>query len=128
MEHRHGQLLDVPRLHADHRQLGHCDGGPASIPTRMFDELKKDPTIGRAEAVRRAEMAMLDSANPPMFAHPLAWAPFVLAGEGGEGRGVNAPSRSRQINSRGADQGRPAASKGMLQDRFQSLPDHNYCY
>jgi CHAT domain-containing protein/tetratricopeptide (TPR) repeat protein len=51
-----------------------------------FAELKKDPKIGRAEALRRAEMAMLDPANPPEFAHPLAWAPFVLAGEGGAGR------------------------------------------
>src|SRR5882672_8052503 len=56
------------------------------LVTRMFDELKKDPTIGRAEALRRAEMAMLDPANPPMFSHPLVWAPFVLAGEGGAGR------------------------------------------
>jgi CHAT domain-containing protein len=51
-----------------------------------FDMLKHDPTIGRAEALRRAEMAMLDPSNPPEFAHPLAWAAFVLAGEGGAGR------------------------------------------
>src|SRR6202034_895872 len=47
-----------------------------------FDELKDHPDIGRAEALRRAEMAMLDPDEPPGFAHPLAWAPFVLAGEG----------------------------------------------
>jgi CHAT domain-containing protein len=29
---------------------------------------------------------MLGSENPPEFAHPLVWAPFVLAGEGGAGR------------------------------------------
>jgi CHAT domain-containing protein len=56
------------------------------LTTGTFTELAKDPTIGRAEALRRAEMAMLDPANPPEFAHPLAWAPFVLAGEGGAGR------------------------------------------
>ena len=39
-----------------------------------------------AEALRRAMMAMLDPKNPPKFAHPLAWTPFVLAGEGGAGR------------------------------------------
>ena len=53
--------------------------------TGAFDELKNDPTIGLAVALRRAEMAMLDPKNPPEFAHPL-WAPFVLAGEGGAGR------------------------------------------
>ena len=54
--------------------------------TGAFDELKKDPSIGRAEALRRAEMAMMDPSNPPEFSHPMAWAPFVLAGEGGAGR------------------------------------------
>jgi CHAT domain-containing protein len=54
--------------------------------TDAFAELKKDPGIGRAEALRRAELAMLDPNNPPEFAHPLVWAPFVLAGEGGAGR------------------------------------------
>jgi CHAT domain-containing protein len=57
-----------------------------ALTTGTFAELAKDPKIGRYEALRRAEMAMLDPKNPPAFAHPLAWAPFVLAGEGGAGR------------------------------------------
>jgi CHAT domain-containing protein/Tfp pilus assembly protein PilF len=56
------------------------------LVTGAFDELKKDPKIGRAEALRRAEMAMLDPEAPPEFAHPMMWAPFILAGEGGAGR------------------------------------------
>jgi len=56
------------------------------LTTGAFAELAKDPEIGRAEALRRAEMAMLDPANPPEFANPMFWAPFVLAGEGGAGR------------------------------------------
>ena len=56
------------------------------LVTEAFEALKNDPTIGRAEALRRAEISMLDPANPPEFAHPLTWAPFVLAGEGGAGR------------------------------------------
>jgi CHAT domain-containing protein/Tfp pilus assembly protein PilF len=56
------------------------------LTTGAFAELAKDPTIGRAEALRRAMIVMLDPANPPEFAHPLAWAPFGLAGEGGAGR------------------------------------------
>jgi hypothetical protein len=49
---------------------------PATVKlvTCTFDMLKQDPTIGRAEALRSAEMAMLDPANPPEFAHPMAWA------------------------------------------------------
>ena len=56
------------------------------LTTGTFAQLSEDPSIGRAEALRRAMMAMLDPKNPPKFAHPLAWAPFVLAGEGGAGR------------------------------------------
>jgi CHAT domain-containing protein len=56
------------------------------LTTGTFAQLAEDPSIGRAEALRRSMMAMLDAKNPPAFAHPLAWAPFVLAGEGGAGR------------------------------------------
>lgn len=50
--------------------------------TGIFNEAKNDPSIDRAEALRRAEMALLDPANPPELAHPFAWAPFILAGVG----------------------------------------------
>jgi hypothetical protein len=40
--------------------------------TDAFDEVKNDPTIGRAEALRRVEMAMLDPKSPPEFAYPLS--------------------------------------------------------
>jgi len=43
------------------------------------------PSIGRAEALRRAEMAMLNLKNPPEYAH-LLLGPFILVGEGGAGR------------------------------------------
>ena len=52
------------------------------LMTDTFAELKMHPQIGRAEALRRAEVAMLDPKNPPQYAHPMMWAPFVLAGEG----------------------------------------------
>jgi CHAT domain-containing protein len=54
--------------------------------TGTFDALKKDPTIGRAEALRRAELAMLDPQSPPEYAQPMMWAPFMVTGEGGVGR------------------------------------------
>jgi tetratricopeptide (TPR) repeat protein len=57
-----------------------------ALTTRAFAELAKDPAIGRAEALRRAELAMLDPKNLPDFANPMFWAPFVIAGEGAPGR------------------------------------------
>jgi CHAT domain-containing protein len=52
------------------------------LTTRTFAELKADPKIGRAEALRRA-MAELITKGVPEYAHPAMWAPFVLVGEGG---------------------------------------------
>ena len=54
------------------------------------DKKESDQKIGRAEALRRAMLAMIDeagkSANPAREAHPLYWAPFVVVGEGASGR------------------------------------------
>ena len=47
--------------------------------------LTRDTTIGRAEALRRAMLAMIDQGKPAE-AHPANWAPFVVVGEGGAGR------------------------------------------
>ena len=53
------------------------------LTTGAFAALAKDPSIGRAEALRRSEMALLDDKSlPAVFAHPMAWAPFVVVGEG----------------------------------------------
>jgi CHAT domain-containing protein len=51
-----------------------------ALITKSFDALKADPKIGRAEALRRA-MASLVAARG-WTAHPSAWAPFVVVGEG----------------------------------------------
>jgi len=45
-------------------------------------ELIRDPSLGRAGALRRAEMALLDERSHPALSHPSAWAPFVVVGEG----------------------------------------------
>jgi CHAT domain-containing protein len=52
------------------------------LTTKSFAELKANPKIGRAEALRRS-MAELITKGDAMYAHPAMWAPFVLVGEGG---------------------------------------------
>ena len=52
------------------------------ITTRMLQEAQK-PGVGRAEAHRRAMLAMINNTAKPHFAHPLFWAPFVVVGDGG---------------------------------------------
>jgi CHAT domain-containing protein len=49
--------------------------------TKAVDELKRNPKIGRAEALRRSMLAMIDT-RKDYEAHPAFWAPFVLVGEG----------------------------------------------
>jgi CHAT domain-containing protein/tetratricopeptide (TPR) repeat protein len=50
--------------------------------TKAVDELKRDPKIGRAEALQRSMLAMIDTGKN-YEAHPAFWSPFVLVGEGG---------------------------------------------
>jgi CHAT domain-containing protein len=52
------------------------------LTTSTFDYLKTDPTIGRAEALRRAMLTYLNDASNPRNAYPAFWAPFELVGEG----------------------------------------------
>jgi CHAT domain-containing protein/Tfp pilus assembly protein PilF len=55
------------------------------LTTGLIRALTIDPAIGRSEALRRSILAMIDSASDAEN-HPIAWAPFVLAGEGGAKR------------------------------------------
>ncbi len=55
------------------------------LVTGAFSAAAKDKSIGRAEALRRAMLAMIDSVEPN-DAQPAYWAPFVVAGEGAPGK------------------------------------------
>jgi CHAT domain-containing protein/Tfp pilus assembly protein PilF len=51
------------------------------LVTGSFGEMSKDTKIGRAQALRRATLAVIASSETS--AHPAYWAPFVVVGEGG---------------------------------------------
>jgi CHAT domain-containing protein/tetratricopeptide (TPR) repeat protein len=53
--------------------------------TKAVAELKASPKIGRAEALRRSMLSMINTGKD-YEAHPAFWAPFVLVGEGGAAR------------------------------------------
>ena len=59
-----------------------ASGAAVAITTRMLKEAAK-LGVGRAEAHRRAMMALIDDTEHLHYAHPLFWAPFVVVGEGG---------------------------------------------
>ena len=52
-----------------------------AITTGAVAAMKADPAIGRAEALHRALVAVMDRGGTS--AHPATWAPFVLVGDGG---------------------------------------------
>ena len=56
------------------------------LTTGLIRAMSTDPSIGRAEALRRSMLAMIDHSQNSDDTHPIAWAPFVLAGEGGANR------------------------------------------
>jgi len=52
------------------------------LTTGIFEEMKKNPEIGRAEALRRSRTRLINNQDHPEYAHPYFWAPFVVVGEG----------------------------------------------
>jgi tetratricopeptide (TPR) repeat protein len=54
-----------------------------AITTGMLGGMADNPEIGRAEALRRSMLAMMETEGKDHFAHPMFWAPFVVVGEGG---------------------------------------------
>jgi CHAT domain-containing protein/tetratricopeptide (TPR) repeat protein len=53
--------------------------------TGAVGEIARDARVGRAEAMRRSMLALIDKGSQEE-AHPAFWAPFVVVGEGAAGR------------------------------------------
>jgi CHAT domain-containing protein len=53
-----------------------------TLVTTASAALQREPHIGRAEAIRRAMLRLIDDGAGKTF-HPQYWAPFVLVGDGG---------------------------------------------
>ena len=51
-----------------------------ALTTRMFAEAERG--VGRAEALRRSMLALIDHPTDATLRHPAMWAPFVVVGEG----------------------------------------------
>ncbi|MEO0939328.1 MAG: CHAT domain-containing protein [Pseudomonadota bacterium] len=56
------------------------DDAAARLTAHAFAEIKEDPALGKAEAMRRAMVALAQDRSDPTLAHPTAWAPFFVVG------------------------------------------------
>jgi len=63
--------------------VGAADPPTVDLTTAMFAAYARDSSIGKAEALRRAQTAVRLRLQT---AHPFFWAPFVLVGDGGASR------------------------------------------
>lgn len=61
--------------------------------TTAIREMARDPKVGRAEALRRSMLALIDKGEPHE-AHPAYWAPFVVVGEGSAINAGGSPSNN----------------------------------
>jgi CHAT domain-containing protein len=67
-------------LLVSHWSVGTADA--TRLTTSTFDNIKADPDIGRAEALRRAMIAYMNDTSDPLNAYPGTWGPFSVVGEG----------------------------------------------
>ncbi len=56
-------------------------GATVKLVTAAMGEMSRDPQAGRAEALRRAMLALINRGES-YEAHPAFWAPFIVVGEG----------------------------------------------
>ncbi len=59
------------------------DDAAARLTTGAIGLQKNNPAMGRAEALRRSMVLLMNDTSDDSLAHPSIWAPFVVVGEGG---------------------------------------------
>jgi hypothetical protein len=74
------------------------------LVTTAINALDGDAGLGRAEAMRHAMVALIET-GAPLEAHPSYWAPFVVVGEGAADGGASRPQAQPQLKAHRARKG-----------------------
>ncbi len=67
------------------------------LTTGLFEALREEPRLGRAEALRRSMLALMNDSQRTYYRHPIFWAPFMVVGEGGVNKTTRSPSNPRDF-------------------------------
>lgn len=59
------------------------DDAAARLISDTLARVRADPEMSRATALQQAMLALMEDPRDPSLAHPSAWAPFVVVGDGG---------------------------------------------
>ncbi len=71
------------------------------LTSRTFAEMRKSPTIGRAEGFRRAMLGLMSDDKRPWAAHPSMWAPFVVVGAGADASPAGLQATAKKVGKSG---------------------------
>lgn len=52
-----------------------------TLTSQIFDARAQDPDLGKAEALQRSMLALLQDDKDPLNAYPAVWAPFIVVGD-----------------------------------------------
>jgi len=77
------------------------------LTSRTFAEMRKSGAVGRAEALRRAMLALMSDDQRPWTAHPAVWAPFVVVGAGAGAPSALSPAASKSVQRRAPQKRHP---------------------
>ena len=87
--------------------------------TAAVREMARDPKVGRAEALRRSMLALIDKGEPHE-AHPAYWAPFVVVGEGGTDAALTTGCYDSHEHEKGANRCKKSEARAASTGRLAS--------
>jgi CHAT domain-containing protein len=88
--------------------------------TTAIREIARDAKVGRAEAMRRSMLTIIEKGEPHE-AHPAYWAPFVVVGEGSQLNEAGSAASAAKSGPRPAHARKPAPAHDWRTDALRMI-------